>query len=405
LFEASTAKDTFISVHAAGPPPAESAYLVNKSGTVSVRVAPVRDTSKCSGAARYTGRGDPGIWCLDVGSVPLATEVTGQLTGEKTVLSLTVDARHGFMVLPFAVIVLALLLAIILAVVPGFLDNSIQRARLADAVRKSHELTGLDSWVRIRLQRGADVKVLITVVGGLTKNAPQQAKNARATLRDALDGFPTNRPLYSIAEAEAGKTDLPVTDFVDDDGKAVVHPATRLTDLVRLVKELSGQLDQLDSSIATLDGPYAVNPRREALAARRAVETVTTVAAAEAARHDVDVAWAVYTATAANPNSRGLGVTQAAAAAPVPVTTGFSPAPRLVEEQPSTSLLKAGLWTVSFAVVVGAVTVASAASATYIGKQTFGSGADYLALALAAFGSSAAGAVATVLAYWRIAGD
>jgi hypothetical protein len=345
------------------------------------------------------------VWCLDIGSVPLATEVTGELCGAKTTLSLTVDARQGFLLWPLVVIILALILAIILAVAPGFLDSLIQRAKLWNAVRNGSTITGLDSWVWTRLQHGADVKDLITVVGGLIANAPEQAGRARQGLKNALAGFPANRPLFAIASAEANEARVSVSDFFDDEGKPVVHPATLLTDLVDLVNELSGQLDELDARIKTLKASYAVNARREAEAARRAVNGVTTAAAAEAARHDVDVAWSVYVGIAANPASRAEGFTEAAAGAPQQATAQLSEPQPLAKAAPRTSLGKAWGWTTAFAIAVIAIGVASVASATYAGKPTFGSGADYLALALAAFGSSAAGIVATVLAYWNIAGD
>jgi hypothetical protein len=60
---------------------------------------------------------------------------------------------------------------------------------------------------------------------------------------------------------------------------------------------------------------------------------------------------------------------------------------------------------VIFAMAVIVIAVTSVATATYAGKPAFGSVTDYLTLTLAAFGSTAAGTVATALAYWHIAGD
>ena len=102
----------------------------------------------------HLGRPLQKVWCLDIGSVPLATEVTGQLPGETTTLTLTVDARDGFWGLPAILIVLSFLLATVLAVAPGFLNSLVQRARLWGTVRANTSFTGLGPWVRIRLQRG-----------------------------------------------------------------------------------------------------------------------------------------------------------------------------------------------------------------------------------------------------------
>ena len=412
LFGTSTAEHTYVGVRVAGPPPSQPTSLVNKSRTVSVPVKAILDTSKCYRPKPGIGDGGTTFWCLDIGSVPLATEVTGKLSGTRTALSLTVDARQGFLVWPFAVIILALIVAITLAAVPGFLDSLIQRAKLWNVVRNDDTITGLDSWVRIRLQRGADVKDLITVVGGLIANAPAQARQARQDLKTALETLPANRPLYAIANAEANETKLSVSDFFDDDGEPVVHPATRLTDLINLVNELSGQLDDLDARVKTFKAPYAVSIRREAEAARRAVNDVTTLVAAQAARHDLDVAWSVYVSVAADPDSRAGGLIKAAAGArqqateaPQQTAAHLSTPQPLATAVPSTSLFKAALWTAGFAIAVIVIAVASVASTTYVGKPTFGSGADYLALALAAFGSTAAATIATVLAYWYITGD
>jgi hypothetical protein len=412
LFATQTPENTYVGVQVAGPPPEHPASLVNKSGTVAVNVAVIKDNSKCPSPSRSVGITTSNVWCLDIASVPLATEVTGQLTGEATTLTLTVDARHGFWWLPFIVIVLSFLLATVLAVAPGFLDSLIQQARLWDIVRTSTSLTGLGPWVRTRLQRGADVNDLIKVIGGLAE-APVQAQQARDGLRAAMQTLHANHPnhpVLAVAAAEADKSPpgqatgpQPVTDFVDNDGKPVIHPATVLTELVNLISELYGQLDDIDQRIAQLDAFYAVNPRREANAARRALDTVTTVDAAQAARHQVDVAWSVYVAVAANPASQPAGFAQAAAVAPGQPLTAFSRPGDLTLAQPTTSLTVAAAWTALFAIAVAAIGVASVVSANYLGKPTFGSGADYLALSLAAFGSSAAATIATVLAYWHIA--
>jgi hypothetical protein len=411
LFNKSTG-ERFVGVRLAVPPTQAAhlaTYLVDKAGTVAVPVTatavPVEDNiSRCRVPPGPDAKGAM-FWCLHLGGVPLATELTGQLSGAGTTLNLTVDARQGFWISPLLVIVLALIAAIVLAAVPGFLDFRIQRARLWAAVSKGSEIKGLDPWVRTRLQGGANAKDLITVVGGLTATAGARATDAREALREALAGFPQDHPLYAIAQAEANSTSLAVSDFVDDDGKPVVHPATRLTDLINQVKGLNGRLDELDESIKTLKDAYAASVGREAETARRAVAAVTTVAGADAAARKVDLAWSVYAETVANPLSRAAGFIEAAAAGPRQAVPGYSTPQPLATTGPPPSLGRAVAGTVIFAMAVIVIAVASVATATYAGKPAFGSVTDYLALTLAAFGSSAAGTVATALAYWHIAGD
>ena len=98
-----------------------------------------------------------------------------------------------------------------------------------------------------------DVDDLIKVIGGLA-DAPARAQQARDDLRTAMATLQKdhpNHPVLEIAAAEADKSPpgqadgpQPVSDFVDDDGNPIVHPAIVLTDLVKLICELYGQLDQ-----------------------------------------------------------------------------------------------------------------------------------------------------------------
>ena len=109
-------------------------------------------------------------------------------------------------------------------------------------------------------------------------------------------------------------------------------------------------------------------------------------------------------AVAASPDSRTAVGAEEAAGAPDQPLTMFSRPGALNLTAPATSMTSAAGWTALFAITVAVIGVVSVVSANYLGKPTFGSSADYLALGLAAFGSSAAASIATVLAYWHIAG-
>ncbi|MFN2505778.1 MAG: hypothetical protein ABR540_16365 [Acidimicrobiales bacterium] len=395
----------YIGIVADGSPPSGPTRLVDKNGRNPVTVKPA-DAEKCEGMEpRATSGTAMGTWCLEVGPARLGTEVTGTLDGDATDLALTIDSRFGLLWFPAAVIFLGLAIAIALALIPARLKSMVGQARVWIEVARNGtdgtpEIKGIEEWARRRLEGGAEPAELARTISGLISTGPGKAQDARDGLGTAMEGLPADHPLREIASAEAASTHLAVEHFLDHEGKAVVHPAKTLTELVTFVKDAWNELDDIEQRIAGLKAFYQGAPRRELNAARRSVGRVTISAFADVARRDLDIAWAAYAAASANPQALEGQATEAAGGMPRAFTHWFTETASAPSADTRGSIRNALISTTAFAAVVLAAAVLSVLSSTYFGKPTFGSPVDFLSLGLAAFGSAAAGTVATIIAYW-----
>lgn len=220
-----------------GPVPAAATTLVDEEGRTTVQ-AVVQDLSEptCRTApVRDTGLGDD-RWCLLLRDVRAGSEVTGKLSGAKSVVTLKVAARPGLL-LPTVVAVLVLLVAAgFVLYTSNLMGERANRLLLRAQLRRHSDVDKLPAWVE-------EAKDYLTyarmraLVGWMRERGTQRATRARASLAAAEKDIGTDIlpgcPLRNDARTEAESVTVVATDLVSFKGEVVDHPARQLEDKLR----------------------------------------------------------------------------------------------------------------------------------------------------------------------------
>jgi hypothetical protein len=178
-------------------------------------------------------------------------------------LDLELDVRQNFWYKPFAVILGALVIALIVGWVSTRLGNPLtslrMRALLAGngAASPARKLNGLDKeWVKNACRTTSKQSVLNALID-VKRNGPSQAAVLRHGLEQhaARSVLPEHHPLREAAEQTASDTTLRLQDFLDEDAHPVEHPAVLAGRRLSAGETLLARIDGVQASLASLAGP------------------------------------------------------------------------------------------------------------------------------------------------------
>jgi hypothetical protein len=282
-------------------------------------------------------------------------------------------------------------------------------ANEARADGDDEKIAGLKDWVT-KQRRGTSNKTLLPLLKALVAYGPIQAREARQRLKLAITAsqLALEHPLRTAAE-EAAKTQPAITDFYSDGAKKERHPADDQILGLNRAKNVSVQLSRARATIKALtpeQGAGLPTLRDEATSLFNAAGDEAALGLAEEGAKDL---WRkIHDRIAELPPGDAEPLESAVVAAteggfagvPPDLSAGLSSLPSVVLSR-FPALLEAGVGTLVTIAFLAAVAAFSAASGTYIPKETFGSNSDYLGLFLAGFGSTGVAGILAALLLWQ----
>jgi hypothetical protein len=423
---AGSSKDpVFVRLTAVGaqPPVGKRFTLTDATGTHSAKVSG-SDAAACQNATVRTtgleGEKNEKVWCLRLTAVDVGAQLDGTVAGAaagvgpSTQLALTVTRRNAFLWLPLFTLAAGLLAGLLVILVPRGLSRFVKQVVLSDmldannAASPEKHIGGLDSWVTERLENGAQEDELANEIAPVIRRGPARAAESRAKLLHAIDesGIPTDFAILEGARREANKTTHEISDFLDEDGKASIHPATTWLSALQAVDDARAFIATASDRIGQLRPACQAVPTEERDQALQALRQVTKPAdtAGIAERLD-DLRTAVEDAEA-EPDCITKSVAAAATVYPLEL------APAAAPETVNIAQIQLGasrgakplavLATIVVLLVIVSFAALTVALSAYDSKQTFASATDYFTLFSAALGSGAAVSVVAALGWWKV---
>ncbi len=369
--------------------------------------ATVSSGDTCSGA-RSVSTGLPNSTqhvCVRITGLRAGSAAAGSLAfgadGRSGKVAVTLSARHRFFGVPLLAVLLGILGSGALIAGRRVLQAANDEAAIDRTAKKERSaadtVTGLSEWSKAARSAGMPAASRFGIVAKIAGNGPAHTRDLRGTLCTLLDTVgervgARNAGIVAAADAEAARTDHVVGDFVDAEGKDVVHPAQRYAEDLRTPDEVLFRLAYLEALATGLtDKPtptnrlrFAIHRFSQATSPVDRADLVATVTAAEEAflTADVDLYAAFAEPGAAEP------------AAPAVLAD-------LLAAEPDTLRLVNVL---AVAVIVAAAVV-SVMFTSWMPSTTFGTSTDYFKLLAAAVASGAgAGLVAAISSWYRPAG-
>lgn len=409
-------------VRAQGSPPA-AGVLRSDDGSVTADVIPYES---CAGEPRSIGLSpeaeDLTDWCLRISELPSGIDVTGTLTGEgsgeRTALSLTIGARDNYWGWPLAMsfagfagslIVLGWMSWLKKKVKSAQVDQILERNRQAGAA----EIHDLAEWVSEQKsdKKKSDAEILPTIHELIT-NGPHQMWRARDDLARSLrdSKIPNHHPFVVAAWAVVRPRTLYVKDFLDEEDKprASLEPSDWLASLQEL-EQIRDRLDLLWSDIIERLPDNGTQCRNDGAAAWRPADRAWKALAGpdglsdlrERLNETATALRAIERRTECQPRPRDGGLVAAGFGSEVAIEFEgqaflFSP--------PSywTPIRRARAITVITVVVAVAYAFLTIFFSVYLPKPTFGTVSDYWELLGAVTGSSLLAILLGVFATWEI---
>jgi hypothetical protein len=398
----SGARTRMVVLKSLGPAPTAVITLVDEEGRTAVQ-AEAQDLSKphCKAARVHdTGLGGD-RWCLRLRGVQAGSEVTGKLSGSKSVVTLKVAARHGLR-LPTVVAVLVLLLAVGFVLYTSNLMGERTNRLLVDAqLRRRSDVAGLRNWVEEAKDYLTYARIR-SLVGWMRERGKQRATRARASLAAAEKDVSLNIlpecPLRNEARTEAKNEEVSATDLVSFKGEVLDHPARELEDTLQraevLVKDFNSKVNILLPMVPAPqeDGAKAlIQQTRDGLVTLSAAD-VDSKLVADLNKTIAQLSQYIGASRAAGMLATGTGAT------PGPGRATPTAKERLYEAAD----IVAASWPVVLAIVVLMIVATVAAlSTSYATKRAFGTAWDYASLAVAVFGSTSIAGIVAAALLWR----
>jgi hypothetical protein len=349
-------------------------------------------------------------WCLHLIGVDAGHSVSGQLKGTRSVVTLTVKARQAIW-LPALTGALILLLAVLAAWLAGtFLPPRVSRVLLHLEVCKDGGVTGLKEWADKADGRISTADVLARVRWA-KRVGRGQVLASRASLKAALE---TKRsvipecPLRDAGQAETTRGDqVAVDDLLTPGGAATVSTAEHLlqtvetatsglTNFIAISKELINRISAsadkdaaqklADQTVANAKGylsEFTLGKYLDSL--QQALEDIGRRSTAS---ETVAPGTAGLAAVSLSPSRLAASALSAVRSASVAAVS---------TARPMIAIVPFALLTLALMIIA----VAGVLAVQYFPNPTFGSGADYLALAATAFGAAQAAAVLALLLLLR----
>jgi hypothetical protein len=422
----------FVRAFVKGMPPdrTSTALLVSEDADNRATVTAV-DAASCTGQpSRITVIGGT-EWCLDVQGLRPGSTVTGVVAGQSTNLKLTLALRDHFLLVPLAVTVLALLLAVGVA---GLGPDHLGRWLRARAVKKELEQNNVhpdrignltDDWVdATTLDRSGNT--LLRMIRDVRQFGPVRAREARERLRRRLEEpeqrLPSGHPLRMAALDEVNRSDHTITDFLDANAEPVTHPADKMIGTLDQFDALDLRINKLANHLDRTDG---CDHQSKAKLHARLDEVRRFLATAGDASSIADVddladqlqSQIVEAAQpGASPSADALVAEMTAGQQTVMTPQRLPPAAPLLAGRAITGpraparTIRTGRWWPSFTedlaiasafLALMATAAISVAASDYFPTVTFGSTGDYLGLFAAALGTASASSILASLFLWK----
>ncbi len=376
-----------------------SATLADDTGRHAATVT-VRPCAKaCAGASGSCPTApilhtslDGSFWsCVRVRHIPVGTKVAGTLASATVSISLTIQRRVGF-AWPLVWTIVSFLFAVLVAVAATRLVPQATTTALLRWERRSDDgVTGLVDWSRSGRLIDADVLARMRWAKG---SGRQQVIAARKALAQLLTSDRIGScPLRDTCRAEADRVDVRRDDMLTSAGARSL-----------VAENLAALFEKADDAVAAMidvaDRVIALAPEKEKRA-RELVEATQKQAenylSDETLDDYVDVVRAACRALRDLPvNRMAVPATLLAVIAPSEVGAAVVLRARSVVQsvvQPFAVFAPA----IGLGLLLMIAAVATVFLSQYVANPVFGSTGDYVTLALAAFGSAQAAAVATAL--------
>jgi hypothetical protein len=257
----------FLRVGAIGPPFPGTVTLRDEAGVNVAYARAIHPGSRCRRLPRHLAvrdipRGAAASrhdWCLKISGLEIGSEVSGELPGSDTALTLTLAARHNFFFLPFLFTLMGGAAAVGAAFVTRWLRRYLRETHIDLLVHRnrrsrSRRVEGLWTWVATMRRRRVPDEDLAQVVERVVEDGPERMQAARSLLNDHLrsSGIPTESPLYASARREAQRKDYAIGDFVDPNGKEKQLPADAWVESVKRAVHLAGQIQEAEGETQRL---------------------------------------------------------------------------------------------------------------------------------------------------------
>ena len=398
-----------IAILADGTAPTGASVLVDETGRRAVTAIPLPGSDgRCAIDPMQTGLGTT-RWCFALIDVQAGAKATGRLVGDRTIVTLSVEARHDWR--NAALVTLAALLAALglvfvsTRVVPVWLI----RAQLWSLTRHDHAIVGFRQWAidvaDVRLSRSDTLARLRWA----KRHGTKRIVAARAGLQAAvaashLDGS----PLLAEASAEAARTDVRIDDLLAVTGAVETPHAGNLLGVLAAAD--ASYADFCDSATLLIERIVEPDARAEAKGLRaaglRMHRDVLRPGNLEHYQRALEASLQAIIALVPGETDHAARVIAVGVTGEDSAAGDGRPELRPPHERLAALPVVAATAT---AVVVAAMlmVVASAVVLTgsYLPNHTFGSFADYATLATTALGSSSVAGVLAMVLLLRGPGD
>lgn len=376
--------------------PDQTAVLVDAVGEHAVRVTSV-DVSNCANvSARTTGVGTT-EWCLQLRGIDVGYEYTGTITPEgdeeRTALTITLTARHNFIVWPMVVSLIAITAGVLWALWTGVrLRNVVSSSLLRAAIVKNRGPGGaplVDDLVAkadllLKSRRSADdVRAIVTAILG---PGLERAETAREALGESLAQFTRRHPDFNDAALSLKAREIQTrphrfNDFYTDSGDPITkHPAEAWIERIAKVSSLLNQLEKASSHIP--QGKQALTDQANLV--YESLRDATDDDGIELAKGHLDRLWEDVFPAAGQTLDEAM--TQAGDDVVAHTTSAFG------------AIATVGLALLITVIGFAAIALAGVLSGTYVANKIFGTFWDYFALFLAAFASTSVAGIVAALA-------
>lgn len=398
-------------VRGPGPAPDKVFHLRDEEGLRSATVTSTPDGCDGDSARAAFGAGANTDWCLSLTDVDAGYELTGTVKAEASELALTVRKRDARST-AWTLIALGMLAGLLSALAPKPLRDLVRSIVLwwQDKQARDAGVDGVTEWLKAAETSGVTKDERINAVHAVRTFGQDRLAAATGALTTALADVSgkglDEAKLVAAARTKLGAAKVAMRDFYETTGKARdTHPLHTWVAAVSQLKEAADELADLEARCADIQGQPRVGASRAIAEAKTRLLAVEEPAGLpdlekrlETARLRVDQAIAagaglsivrvssVGDQTRSERDHRSLG--------DVLVPLGMSGG--TVAGWKGIAILLSGI----VAVAILLFAAFGLMHAGYDSKPLFHSSADRFALFSAAVGSSAAGTVLGMVAWW-----
>ena len=376
-----------------GAPPSRRVLAVDSSGSHAVRIRMLKDGPTCAAFPIVrTGLGTK-RWCLQINGIAPGQLYQAVLHGASTDLTLTVVARHDWL-LPSLTALAALVIAVLLLwLSTHVLPDRLTAHQLSNEKKDDDGIDGLNAWATAAEGRLAQANV-VARLRWAKRYGKAQALGARAQLKSIL-ADQTRLPECPLRQAAQDETDrgnnIRADELLTPAGERATSTAEHLLQLVEQASDALAAFDQVSEKLLAAI-PENSRPTGEAIV-RQAKDLAETLLSEftmddylQGLRDYLRSLHSYIPDSAQPPPAGAVAALAIGTATPGAAFAGVSRAISVSVAAAETAVAVSAVMLVAVATMV--IAVGAVLATQYLPKQTFGVWTDYLGLALAAFGSS-----------------